>query len=243
VGGFWIEKILYDFNPRGVVPQGEPTGVILDASGSLYGETSYTNENNSGIVFQLSPPSSTKGAWTENILYAFPGQESDGLAPIGGLVFDGTGSLYGVTLEGGQFSGGTVFQLTPPATQGAGWTQSVLYSFGLGEDSSQPISQLTFDNAGALYGVSEGGGTNLCGDIYDSCGTVFKLTPPSVQGGIWTEQVLHSFEGGADGADVQSPLLIQGTTVYGTTVEGGTGFCENQNGPVGCGTAFEITQP
>lgn len=71
---------------------------------------------------------------------------------------------------------------------------------------------------------------------------MFKVSPPSTEGGAWTEQVLHSFAGGSDGAESQTPVLVLGTTVYGTTMEGGTGFCENENGPAGCGTVFQIAQ-
>ncbi len=82
---------------------------------------------------------------------------------------------------------------------------------------------MIFDSAGALYGTTYEGGTL-------GFGTAFKLSPPSVEGGLWTEEILHSFTGGSDGAVPYTPLLVLGTTVYGTTYEGGTGFCENQSG-------------
>jgi uncharacterized repeat protein (TIGR03803 family) len=241
--GPWIEQTLHTFNGGGAVPEGYPTSLVVDASGSLYGATSSISENNDGVVFQLSPPSDGHGAWTEQILYAFTGEEGDGLVPSGGLILDSSGALYGNTIEGGEFGQGVVYQLSPPAGQGGAWTERVLYSFGVGGDSANPIASLVFDGAGALYGVSENGGTDSCAGDYYYCGTVFKVSPPSIQGGAWTEQVLHSFTGGSDGAYVQNPLLVVGAKIYGTTVEGGTGFCENQNGPSGCGTVFQITQP
>jgi hypothetical protein len=245
LGGAWTDKVLYNFNNLSTVPQGLPTGVILDASGSLYGATSFTSGNNAGVVYQLTPPLGGSGPWTENVLYAFSGNNEEGIEPSGGLVFDSAGALYGVTLEGGQTgASGTVYQLAPPAVQGGSWTQSVIHSFfpGFG-DGGNPVAALAFDGAGALYGVTLAGGTDSCGIVYYGCGTAFKVSPPSTQGGSWTEQVLHSFGGGGDGADIQFQLLILNTSVYGTTLEGGTGFCENENGQAGCGTVFRISQP
>jgi hypothetical protein len=237
LGNPWTETVLYNFKDFNGSSLGGASGVILDASGNIYGTTFY-----GGVAYQLVPPSGGKGAWTENILYSFTGAPGDGLSPTG-LVFGSAGTLYGATLEGGQFGAGTVYQLSPPTTQGGAWTEQVLYSFGgVSGDSLNPITSLVFDSAGALYGASENG-PDSCGDgNYYYCGTVFKVSPPSTQGGSWTEQVLHSFTGGTDGAYIQTPLLVLGTTVYGTTLEGGTGFCENENGPAGCGTVFEITQ-
>jgi uncharacterized repeat protein (TIGR03803 family) len=237
LGNPWTEAVLYNFSNSNGFNGGGATGVILDASGNIYGTTFY-----GGVVYQLVPPSGGKGAWAENILYSFTGGPGDGLSPTG-LVFGSAGTLYGATLEGGQFGAGTVYQLSPPTTQGGAWTEQVLYSFGsVTGDSLNPITSLMFDSAGALYGASENG-PDSCGDgLYYYCGTVFKVSPPSTQGGSWTEQVLHSFTGGTDGAYIQTPVLVLGTTVYGTTLEGGTGFCENENGPAGCGTVFQITQ-
>jgi len=234
LGNPWTEATLYNFRDFNGSNSGGASGVILDASGNIYGTTFY-----GGVAYQLVPPSGGKGAWTENILYTFSGEPG----PTG-LVFGSAGSLYGATLEGGQFGAGTVYQLSPPTTQGGAWTEQVLYSFGgVSGDSLNPITSLVLDSAGALYGASENG-PDSCGEgLYYYCGTVFKVSPPSTQGGSWTEQVLHSFTGGTDGAYIQTPVLVLGTTVYGTTLEGGTGFCENENGPAGCGTVFQITQP
>lgn len=118
-GGPWTEAVIYNFNNSGTTPQGYPTGVILDTTGSLYGATSLVNGDNGeyGLVFQLSPPSGGKGAWTENVLYAFTGVGGDGIGPSGGLVFDSSGALYGVTLGGGQFGSGAAF--LPPQCRAA----------------------------------------------------------------------------------------------------------------------------
>ncbi len=242
-GGPWTEEVIYSFNSGDTVPQGHPVGVIAGASGALYGATSSISENNDGVVFQLIPPSGGKGAWREKVLYAFAGQQGDGAQPSGALIFDSSGALYGSTLEGGQFYAGTVYKLSPPIVRGGAWTENVLYSFsGADGGGFNPFGSLAFDDTGALYGVTQYGGIESCGDLGNGCGIAFELNAPT-QGGAWTEQVLHNFAGGNDGAYPQAPLLVLGTTVYGTTLDGGTGLCQDNNGyGVGCGTVFQIMQ-
>jgi uncharacterized repeat protein (TIGR03803 family) len=243
LGGAWTERVLYSFNSRGTLPQGHPTSVVLDASGSLYGATSLITANNSGVIFQLSPPSGGKGAWTENVLYTFTGQAGDGIEPSGGLVFDSSGALYGVTLEGGQLGNGAVYKVAPPAAQGGAWTETVLYSFSPGSgDGANPVAALAFDIAGALYGVTQSGGILSCGDAAAGCGAAFKISPPATQGGPWTEGFLYPFQGGSDGNFPQASVVVVGTSVYGTTWLGGTGICNGVGGQLGCGTVFQVTQ-
>ena len=67
----------------------------------------------------------------------------------------------------------------------------MLYSFAGSPDGETPFAGLIFDNAGNLYGTTNGGGPRLFG-------TVYKLTPSS--GGMWTETILYGFSGAADGA-------------------------------------------
>ncbi len=235
-GGPWLERNLYSFLPAsdGVLPF--PGGLALDASGALYGPLEFSEYGglNVGSVFQLTPPVGGKGPWTENVLYNFLGSP-DGANPVGAPVLDPNGVLYGATLGGGN-GVGCVFSLTPPTSQGGAWTEAVLYSFtGLG-DGYAPVSGPVFDSMGALYGVTEYGGISSCGGNGFGCGTAYKLTPPSPPGGTWTEETLHAFAGGSDGSWPGTPLLLLGTSIYGTTVLGGTGCGGN------CGTVFQITQ-
>jgi uncharacterized repeat protein (TIGR03803 family) len=106
---------------------------------------------------------------------------------------------------------------------------------------------LTFDKAGNLYGATiYGGGKGNSCDIYygGNCGTVFKLTPPKQEGGDWTEQVLHSFSGGTDGAMPNGGLAVDDERiVYGTTQIGGNQLCNYGNGQIGCGIAFQLSSP
>ena len=73
-------------------------GITSDTAGNLYGAQSGGGANNRGGIFELSP--GTGGVWTEAVLYNF-GDDPDGLDPESVLVFDGSGNLYGSTLDGG----------------------------------------------------------------------------------------------------------------------------------------------
>jgi uncharacterized repeat protein (TIGR03803 family) len=178
----------------------------------------------------------------ENVLYTFTGAGGDGIIPAGNLVFGTNGTLFGTTLLGGQNGNGTVYELTPP-TQGGVWTESVIYSFSPGAgDGANPVAALVLDGAGAVYGVTQSGGVESCGNASNGCGTAFKLVPPSTGGGAWTEEILHAFLGSGDGDVPQASLAIVGNTVYGTTMLGGTGFCNGTGGQLGCGTVFQVSQ-
>jgi len=161
-------------------------------------------------------------AQKEQVLYSFNNKGTDGYNPDAGLIFDGSGNLYGTTHGGGTNGLGTVFELTP--TAGGGWTETVLWSFGKGHDGAGPYAGLIFDRAGNLYGTTISGGKS-------GIGTVFELTPKA--GGVWAEKVLHSF-GGPDGIAPHGGLIFDGLrqNLYGTTTGGGKH---------GLGTVFELT--
>ncbi len=106
-----------------------------------------------GAVFELSPPKTKGGKWSEKVLHGFKGvapgaQFGDGASPNGGLVLDSKGALYGTTYFGGNNVkgeceggvGGTgcgiVFKLTPPSQKGSKWTERVLHQFD-GQDGSE----------------------------------------------------------------------------------------------------------
>src|ERR1022692_2790827 len=223
-GGTWTEKVLHNFNNEGTDGIERLGPLIIDAAGNLYGTTYQGGAYNSyGTVFELTPAAG--GTWTEKVLHSF-GNGTDGLIPYGGLIFDAAGNLYGTTGYGGTNDLGTVFELTPAA--GGTWTEQVLHSFGSGTDGAYPYAGLIFDGAGNLYGTTSGGGT--------AHGTLFELTPAG--GGTWTEQVLHNFGNGTDGAEPLASLIfdgagnLYGTTSYGGSYGGGTVFRFNAQGEV-----------
>lgn len=218
--GTWTETVLHSFTggSDGEDPSG---GLTFDSSGNLYGTAAYAGndgQGSSGVVFELSPTGNT---WTETVLYGFTG-EADGGIPVSNLVFDTLGNLYGTTARGGSndsfcsgFGGcGVVFELTP--TQSGPWQESVLHTFTDGADGAFP-GEIVFNKSGILFGTAMQGGNASC---KDGCGVAFELTPGSDG---WTENVLYSFSGGADGEDPVGNLTISPNgDLYGVTSDGGT---------------------
>jgi uncharacterized repeat protein (TIGR03803 family) len=224
--GTWTETVLRSFNGSdGATPL---SSLIFDGEGNLYGASNSGGISNFGAVFELRP--STSGSWTENLLYSFRhGLQSGG--PYGGLVFDSSGNLYGTTFQGGGYADGIVFELVQNA--GGGWMEKVLHIFNY-SDGVGPSSSLIFDSFSNLYGTTEGGGGTACGTTeiggIRGCGVVFELKPQS--GGGWTEQVLHRFGSGTDGAYPKGSLVMDATgNLYGTSAGGGA-----YNG----GTVFQL---
>jgi uncharacterized repeat protein (TIGR03803 family) len=163
----------------------------------------------------------------ETVLYSFTGG-ADGTDPNAGVIFDGSGALYGTTTLGGTFNSGTVYKLTPQG-EGHRWTSTVLHSFSGGTDGVSPFAGVIFDSSGALYGTTAFGGNS-------SYGTVYKLTPPTDGGTLWKETVLYNFTGGADGANPSNGSLIFDSSgaLYGGTINGGNS---------GNGTVYKLTPP
>jgi uncharacterized repeat protein (TIGR03803 family) len=208
--------------------------LTADRVGNLYGTTGAGGATSfctgCGTVFKLS--ANTDGTWTETILYSFcsGGQScSDGAVPKAGLIFDASGNLYGTTASGGAHSYGTVFEVSPPPSPGDKWKETVLYSFCANYqnstclDGATPLSQLTYDTAGNLYGTTSSGGTGGTSGGCCEGGTVFELSPGATG---WTETVLHNFcPGGgicADGLAPQAGVTFdKGGDLYGTTIAGG----------------------
>jgi uncharacterized repeat protein (TIGR03803 family) len=234
-------KTLYTFT--GGADGGAPWDtLIFDQAGNLYGTTGGAEQSpgpTPGNVFKLTP--NGDGTWTESVLYSFTGG-ADGGSPMGSLVFDQTGNLYGTTQWGGssncQYGCGVVFKLTP--NQGGSWTESVLYSFTGGNDGSQSWASLIFDATGNLYGTTASGGNPSCNQLFSGCGTVFKLAPNA--DGSWTESVLYRFAGGRDGSTPVSNLIFDKSgNLYSTTWFGGPySGCTDWKG-TGCGVVFKLT--
>lgn len=221
-GGVWNERVLYRFSG----PSGGPASAVLDHAGNLYG-TALWGAYGFGFVFELSPPQTMGGAWTEVSLYDFQGT-GDGAFPLPGLAFDAAGNLYGASLGPG-YGYSNIFELSP--AQGGGWTELVLYSFAVIRDGYLPTKGPTLGRNGHLLGSTEEGGR------FDR-GALFELAPPGGQDGGWTERVLYSFAGGSDGFAPYGGLNFgKGGLVYGTTESGGDLNCASGNG---CGTIFSV---
>jgi len=147
-GGSWTETTLYTFagGSDGATPY---TGLVIGAGGVLYGTTFYGGTANGGTVFTLTPPASRSASWTEDILHTFTGG-SDGSGPYAGVVIGSDGVLYGTTQYGGAAGRGTVFSLTPPASEDGAWTENVLHSFA-GREGAGPVAGIAIGPRGVLY--------------------------------------------------------------------------------------------
>ena len=113
--------VLHDFtgDPNdGAIPA---ANLIFDASGNLYGTTTSGGAFDEGTAFELVPDGAG-GLDRRRCYTASTSGGSDGTAPFDGLVFDGSGNLWGTTEGGGTDLDGTVFELSPNGA-GAGWRQ------------------------------------------------------------------------------------------------------------------------
>ena len=211
-GGQWTETSLFHFSSSPASDIGG--GLIFDTAGNLYGITAFGGASRSGSVFELVRQAG--GTWEEHTLYSFTGG-TDGGHPIGPLIFDSAGNLFGVAYFGGAFGAGTVFELMPNGS--GGWTETGLYSFGSsGTDGQNPAGSVIFDNSGNLYGTTSAGGTNFCTFFQSNCGTLYELTPAAE---VWNETVLHNFNG-TDGMAPQTALSFDSSgNLYGTASLGG----------------------
>jgi hypothetical protein len=174
------------------------------------------------VVYELTPPTTGNGNWTESTVYNFTGINGDGSVPNGLLVAE-NGTLYGTTESGGINGNGIVFQLVPPAVAGGSWTETVIHQFtGAVIDSSdgaEPVS-LVMDVSGNLYGAAYQGGT-VTTACPSGCGALFKLAPPATSGGPWKESILYRFKGASDGL-APSALVINSKGVLFGAAQGGT---------------------
>jgi uncharacterized repeat protein (TIGR03803 family) len=199
-------------------------GLIFDSSGDLYGAAAEGGSSNNGSIFELMPQSG--GTYTEKTLHSFNGGSGGGM-PLGSVIFDSAGNLYGTVKLGGSHGVGVVFELKKSGTT---WTETVLHNFGGTKDGQFPTSSLVFDSAGNLYGTTEGGGTHGNGSE-NVGGTAYKLAPKS--GGGFTETVIHSFGAGTDGVSPRCNLILDSSgNLYGTAFQGGS---------VGAGMVFELS--
>ena len=81
----------------------------MDAAGNLYGTTYCDGQNKLGSIFKLTFSGSL---WIYTSLYDFTGG-NDGANPIGNVVIDASGNLYGTASAGGAPGYGVVWEITP----------------------------------------------------------------------------------------------------------------------------------
>ncbi|HMK89011.1 MAG TPA: choice-of-anchor tandem repeat GloVer-containing protein [Methylocystis sp.] len=233
------ETILHFFQLGTSDGQTPDAGLAMDSKGNLYGTTEFGGALNQGVAFKISPDGK------ETVLHSFVGGDNDGAGPLGSLLPDKDGNLYGTTAGGGKSGKGVVFKLAPPSGGSAtDWTETLLHTFTGGGDGNQPAGALLLDKDGNLYGAAPLGGDDKTCDLNgfgpnSGCGTVFKITPDGAF------SVLYAFEHVSDG-DSPNGFLIADTQgdLYGLANGGGDDTpCPADAFEKGCGTVFKLTPP
>jgi len=148
---------------------GYPLGLML-ANGVLYGafDGLAQNGSNCGTVFELKPPATRSGAWTETLLHTFAPTNTDGCSPVFSPVVGAGGAILGLTYTRGAYDFGGLYELLPPVAPGGAWTESLPYSFGI--DSGSVVSNL-IGGGGSFYLLTSGGSYGF--------GALFQLQPPN----------------------------------------------------------------
>jgi uncharacterized repeat protein (TIGR03803 family) len=216
-GATWTFSTLFSFGyPNGYYAV---SNLVFDSKGNLYGTTDFGGQYENGTVFEVSPDGN--GGWQGTTIYNFQGAP-DGSNPIAGLVVDSLGNLYGTTMSGGagKYCCGTVFELSP---SGAGWVETVLYSFPSTGGIGTPQAGLAFDSHGNLYGTASFGGVGTGGGV-------FEMSP--MPSGGWTYKEIYVFSGKDGLYPYSTPAFDSTGNLYGTTAQGGV---HND------GTVFELS--
>jgi uncharacterized repeat protein (TIGR03803 family) len=230
-GESYTEKLLYTFCAQANCVDGASPAsrVTIGAKGVLYGTTQIGGQGSGGshiygVLWRLDPPGKHETAWKETVVYNFCSQTSctDGNGPYTSPVLAKDGFLYGTAAF--SQTGGTLYRVSPT---GGGY--QVLHAFGnVTSDGATPISYLTPDKEGVLYGTArQGGGTG-------GCGTIYSFDP-----GTFAYTQLYAFcsqpnDGKTSYAGVAIVETKKGKTLYGNTLGGGT----NSQG-----TIFSLTAP
>lgn len=211
--GSWTETVLWSFQAFDKDNGwGDGYGKLnIDPTGNLYGTTPQGGTANKGIVFELSPAGD--GTYNFSILHSFSGDDGD--LPQYGVAIDAAGNLFGTTTQGGISSqncaGGQCGLVYELSLVNGTWAETVLYKFNGTSSGSNPISPISFDQAGNLYGtLSRGNASSAC-DYY--CGGVFRLSAKA--GGGLARSTL--FFNGQDGEEPLAGVLVSGNALYGTT--------------------------
>jgi uncharacterized repeat protein (TIGR03803 family) len=197
-GGTFSVLHMFGNGADGAYPGAGP--VAVDSNDNVYGNTEQGGANDAGVIWECT------SAGTYKILHDFGGTattpngqtEPDGQYDQGGgVILDKSGNLFGVEIDGGPNpeGDGMIWELTS-------FGEYVdLHDFAGQPDGGNPVSQVSLDSDGNMYGVAEAGGANGCGMIWEiSAITGISLTPsPAVAGSTVTGTVTTSFPAPAGG--------------------------------------------
>ena len=161
--------------------------------------------------------------WDLTVLYSFTGG-TDGEDPIGGVILDGDGNLYGTTNLGGNgYPGcGTVFQVTPCGAE------QTLHLINCPSEGDGFFAGLIMDPLGNLYGAAAHDGPK-------GGGTVFEVSPAYP---YWNFSTIYAFTGASGSwGPTQALVMDQTGNLYGASLWNGNGGCNFNE----CGFVFKLS--
>ncbi len=201
-------------NFTGGADGGAPPYTLVRDHDRFLGTASFGGANGNGLVFELK---SKKAHWKLTPLYDFADQDG---APGWGVVLAG-GSLY-TNASYAEVMGGPCGSALQLNHSGSGWSSVLMHTYVNKQDGC-PTGNLVLDAAGNIYGVTQDGGAN-------GWGSIFEL---SDSGGSWNQTILYSFKGQGDGGAPYSELVFDDKgNLYGTA---------SARGADGHGTLFELS--
>jgi uncharacterized repeat protein (TIGR03803 family) len=154
-----------------------PMGVVLDASGNLWGVTTVYGHHDAGTLYEIPAAGGFRN------FHDFTGGADGGIG-LGGanLALDATGNIYGTASRGGSSTSyqgcydmngcGLVFKFGP------GGKETVLHNFTGFADGGVPVG-IALDGNGHVYGAAAVGGpfaTEPTDNLLNGGGTVVKIT-------------------------------------------------------------------
>jgi len=231
--GGWNPTVVQTFpsNDGGGTP-------AFDRDGNWYGTTAVEGTDGDGSVWKLTPVTTgpNKGTWTETTIYSFTGG-NNGKSPIGGVVLDSAGNIYGMTQYGGEYDCGTVWKLSKGTHK-----FKTLWNFNYTDGGfcvetayGGLNSMIVFKDK--LYGMTFTGGGEGTGVVFEvdpsAAATKTTLTSspnPSTSG----ESVTFTALVKPAPPNGETVLFRNGTTVLGSgTLTGGTAMFSYSTLPVG----------
>jgi uncharacterized repeat protein (TIGR03803 family) len=205
----------------GLNPKG---GLVMDSSGNIFGIASNPVSGTDGELYEMVKGTS---GYTFRLLYTFTlaNSSAHGYGPVGNLVLDSSGNLYGTTDSGGANSVGNIFEMTRTSINGTSPTANTLYSFSA-STGQYPENGLAISTSGTLtlYGTTTVGGNHYT-DLEGGDGVVFKYVPSTS-----TYTVLHYFNSSTAGGNTDLGCYPSSTVAIDSS---GNLYCTTTNSTSG----------